>query len=158
MKKVKKKIIFLELEPKYISPAIPDIKKIIPDIENIVQATIDYHKAEICNIMFHEANKLFNKPIKSTYKKIKNNKNLRQVYSISVMLTEKSNKLAILNREDYIDKMNNRIKDIQCEKIKIDPVNLFTEKVNDIIENGTWHLYMEKGIEGTQTSCFFQNY
>lgn len=83
-----KEIHFLELEPKYIFPAIPDIKKIILVIKSIIQATIDYHKAEIYNIMFYKASKLFKKPRKPNYKK----------NCMSIMQRDKSSKLPILNR------------------------------------------------------------
>lgn len=40
--------------------------------------------------------------------------------------------------------MENCIKGMESEEIKKDPTNLLNYKVNDIIKNRTWPLYLQK--------------
>lgn len=69
---------------------------------------------------------------------------MKQEKNIILVKTDTSNKLTTLNRDEYINKMNNYIRDMECEEIKKDRIDSVNDKVNDIIKRGTRSLSMKK--------------
>ena len=61
---------------------------------------------------------------------------LRSSNDISVMLQDKGSRFVILDRQDYIDKVESNLKDGSLDVLPSDPSVIFTEAVKTGVKNG----------------------
>ena len=85
--------------------------------------------------VFNQAKKFYDK---SNKKSLRISRNLKRYNDVMILQTNKSNRIAILNKCEYIMKMENCISNMKCVTIYKDPISAFNNNVKDLIKVGSW--------------------
>ena len=118
----------IKLGPKYILDEPIHIKDTIPKIEKALEIVPSEKQTQLRSLIQEELSKKLKEKSKD-YEDRKCLNELKNDESIACIMTDKTGKIAILDKSDYINKMGNTIKEINVDIMTQNSLRKLTEKV-----------------------------
>ena len=113
------------------------IKDTIPKIENALEIVPSEKRTQLQSLIQEQLSKKLKEKSKD-YEDRKCLNELKNDESIACIMTDKTGKIAILDKSDYVNKMEYTIKEIDVDIMNQSPLRKLTEKVKILLKSTHW--------------------
>ena len=127
----------LKLGPKYILDDNINLKDTIPKIENALDAINTDQRDKLRSI----AQEVIKKGLKEKTKDVADRKCLNEIKNdenLACLMTDKTGKIVIMDKADYVNKMETTIQEMEIENITQNPLNKLIGKVKLLLQSKYW--------------------
>lgn len=128
----------LKKGPRYIFRKNINLKDLIPKIETLLEKIPSKAIDKLRSKTQNRVEKAINNHNYNSREEMKIIKEIKDNNNIVILHTDKTNKIAVMDRNEYNEKMQDAINSINAEEINKDPTDNINNKVKELAKNPNW--------------------